>query len=61
MRERVISEEEVLLVFQHGVRSPEVADPGAAPRFSYRGLTGGRWVTIVPAEGGDGMVVLTVI
>jgi hypothetical protein len=61
MRRRLISEYEVLLVLQRGVRSPEAADAAASPRFSYRGLVAGRWIKVVAMIEEDRMLVLTVI
>lgn len=61
MDRRIILEDEVLLVLQRGVRSPEVADAAAAPRASYRGLVAGRWIRVVVAMEDEEIVVLTVI
>ena len=61
MRQRLISEDEVLLVLQRGIRSPEVADAAASPRFSYRGFVGGRSIKVVTAMEEHRILVLTVI
>jgi hypothetical protein len=61
MDQYAISEIEVLMIIERGVRSPTVADAGAAPRFSYRGLVEGRWIEAIVAMEENGMLVVTVI
>ena len=61
MRRRLIHEKEVLLVLHRGVRSPEVYDAAAFPRWSYRGFISGRWIKVVVAIEREEIVVLTVI
>jgi hypothetical protein len=61
MEEKGISAAEVRLIIERGIRTPEAADAGASPRFSYRAMIEGRWVTVVAAEEIGRIVVITVI
>lgn len=61
MGQKMIDENQVRRIIEHGVRAPEVADAGAAPRFSYRGMIDGRWVMVVVAEESDRIFVLTIV
>jgi hypothetical protein len=61
MDQYAISEIEVLMILDRGVRSPAVADAGAAPRFSYLGVIEGRRIEAIVAMEESTMLVVTVI
>jgi hypothetical protein len=61
MGEKQIDERQVRLIIERGVRTPEAADTGWAPRFSYRAMLEGRWVKVLVAEESDRVVVLTIV
>lgn len=60
MTERHIAEEHVRMIVAGGARTPEPGDPGAPTRWRYGGRIESRFLTVIVAEDGDTMVVITV-
>ena len=61
MKKKGIGEAEVRLIIERGIRAPEAADAVAAPRFTYRAMVNGRWITVVVAVESDRIVVITIV
>ena len=61
MGQKLIDENQIRTIVERGVRNPEAADAGAAPRFSYRAMLDGRWVKVIVAVEPDMMVVPTIV
>lgn len=59
MVQRGISDRDVLIIVNGGSRAPEPAAAGGAMRWKYSGVVNGRHITVIVAEEGAGLVVLT--
>ena len=59
MAQRSISERDVDTVVAAGARVPEPAAPGAPKRWRYAGRIGGRFLTVIVAQDGELLIVVT--
>lgn len=59
MRERDIGENQVRTIVERGRRVPEYTPGGAAPRYRYRGLHEGRRITVIVADEGLQLLIIT--
>jgi len=59
MRERDIGENQVRTIVERGGRVPEYAPVGAAPRYRYSGFHQGRRITVIVADEGLQLVIIT--
>lgn len=59
MAQRTISEKQVLAIVTGGARVPEPAAAGAATRWRYSGRTDGRFLTVIVAQEGAELIVIT--
>lgn len=59
MRERDIGENQVRTIVERGGRVSEYTPVGAVPRYRFSGLHEGRRITVIVADEGSQLVIIT--